>query len=720
MPKSTPDTRRPVPFVALLAILAVACLPLGCQKVVPTPKNVPSGTPNVVPGSITFEGGGQVRVQVLTTAEQREMAPTRTAFDVVSGIAHGLLHAYPADTSVVFRQHMCAMDTEVAFINGDNKVVDVSPVPATPRKIIGGEVPAQFRNQPNFDPEMWLAMENQMTGAFAIDPLQDVRWAVQVPIGWCAANKIAPGTGVQIPADVADQAKSPESVFPQIEFNYTPWTGFSSDRNSMRVKRFSLRTAFTPEARRLYLAAAGIKTLGPTDAVLVAWPDERIISLQTRDLTEPIFIVPVRANANTGMIDSVRGDLIELRPAEYSRNAGREPVPTAETGWEGDGFARNWEYRSKDKHHGFLMIGGAALYPLKMEPSHTIFGGFKDDFSCEVPESVKRTPVLPDPTSVEISLTPEGEAAVAARVRVLATDQERYRGLANIGPLPEAGAAGGNNGDNGGGTAPAPVFNPEVDQPDPGPEAWLLMFDRNRQRPLFSGGLTGSYDLIVFDRDNRLSRVVKVDKPGDLAWPEFSTESYRYLIVAPRGWLAHKSLATIEGNPLPKIKLDLPSEVTRMQPEPERYEVTIGGHTAWVEVVFDRFERNRGLMWRRTIEPDCGMVFLYTEARTRAFWMQNCYVDLDIAYIRDDWTIARELTMQHPLLPGDTQPEDGPQRPVTRKELSDAASSKHGSGEEVRFALEMSAGWFKAHGVSKDAKIEAGPVVAQFLTRTTE
>jgi len=44
-----------------------------------------------------------------------------------------------------------------------------------------------------------------------------------------------------------------------------------------------------------------------------------------------------------------------------------------------------------------------------------------------------------------------------------------------------------------------------------------------------------------------------------------------------------------------------------------------------VEVADDSFERRQGLMWRTSMAPDWGMLFVYESEADRAFWMRNTY-----------------------------------------------------------------------------------------------
>lgn len=66
-----------------------------------------------------------------------------------------------------------------------------------------------------------------------------------------------------------------------------------------------------------------------------------------------------------------------------------------------------------------------------------------------------------------------------------------------------------------------------------------------------------------------------------------------------------------------------------------------GEHRFTVEVATTPVEQERGLMFRRSLAPDRGMVFPYSPAQQVAFWMRNTLIPLDIIYIRSDGTIVR-------------------------------------------------------------------------------
>lgn len=57
-------------------------------------------------------------------------------------------------------------------------------------------------------------------------------------------------------------------------------------------------------------------------------------------------------------------------------------------------------------------------------------------------------------------------------------------------------------------------------------------------------------------------------------------------------------------------------------------------------------ERSRGLMFRESLAPDEGMVFLFFEETASAFWMKNVKIPLSIAFFDADGTILKILDME--------------------------------------------------------------------------
>lgn len=79
------------------------------------------------------------------------------------------------------------------------------------------------------------------------------------------------------------------------------------------------------------------------------------------------------------------------------------------------------------------------------------------------------------------------------------------------------------------------------------------------------------------------------------------------------------------------------------------FETATGERRYAVEIVDDRFEITRGLMCRRAMKPDWGMLFLMESTRVQSFWMQNTLIPLDMVFITEDWDIAGVVARAEPL-----------------------------------------------------------------------
>jgi uncharacterized membrane protein (UPF0127 family) len=74
-----------------------------------------------------------------------------------------------------------------------------------------------------------------------------------------------------------------------------------------------------------------------------------------------------------------------------------------------------------------------------------------------------------------------------------------------------------------------------------------------------------------------------------------------------------------------------------------------GEHRFKVEIASTENQQATGLMYRRSLADDRGMIFPYDPPRDVAFWMKNTLIPLDIIFVRADGHIARVAANATPL-----------------------------------------------------------------------
>ena len=101
--------------------------------------------------------------------------------------------------------------------------------------------------------------------------------------------------------------------------------------------------------------------------------------------------------------------------------------------------------------------------------------------------------------------------------------------------------------------------------------------------------------------------------------------------------------------------------------EPQRETLVVaagdGEHVFQVEIADDPRERALGLMYRRAMPDDEGMLFDFGEEQPASFWMRNTYISLDMLFIRADGTIESIAERTTPLSEKSV-PSKGPVRYV--------------------------------------------------------
>ncbi len=104
-------------------------------------------------------------------------------------------------------------------------------------------------------------------------------------------------------------------------------------------------------------------------------------------------------------------------------------------------------------------------------------------------------------------------------------------------------------------------------------------------------------------------------------------------------------------------------------------ELSAGMHLIHAETATTDDERMRGLMFRRALDPNHGMLFAFDQPTRECMWMRNTLIPLAVAFI------------------------DANGRVVNIEEMQPQTDTSHCAMRAVPFALEMAGGWFASHGV---------------------
>ena len=130
------------------------------------------------------------------------------------------------------------------------------------------------------------------------------------------------------------------------------------------------------------------------------------------------------------------------------------------------------------------------------------------------------------------------------------------------------------------------------------------------------------------------------------------------------------SWPAVAGQPIP----DLPT-----------VEVQIGQHTITVELASEENQRATGLMFRKHLDENSGMLFDFHMPASVCMWMKNTFVPLSVAFIDPDGIILNIEDME----------------PLTL--------TSHCSRGRIRYALEMNQGWFASKEITPGNRVRIVP-----------
>lgn len=93
-----------------------------------------------------------------------------------------------------------------------------------------------------------------------------------------------------------------------------------------------------------------------------------------------------------------------------------------------------------------------------------------------------------------------------------------------------------------------------------------------------------------------------------------------------------------------------------------------------IEIAQDQLERTEGLMWRKKMGENEGMLFVFDFEEPQSFWMRNTYIPLDIIYINEKFEVVTVLR-DVPVLNDVSRPSVKPAKYVV--EVNAGIAEKH-------------------------------------------
>ena len=136
------------------------------------------------------------------------------------------------------------------------------------------------------------------------------------------------------------------------------------------------------------------------------------------------------------------------------------------------------------------------------------------------------------------------------------------------------------------------------------------------------------------------------------------------------------------------LALLLAGAIASAQDAPQQLPVirlSTGMHVLQVQLAQTPEQQQIGLMFRKTMGTNEGMLFVFDEPRQQCFWMKNTLLPLSVAFIADDGSVVNIDDMKPQTL------------------------DSHCSTRPVRFVLEMNVGWFDKRGIKAGSKFEGEP-----------
>lgn len=124
--------------------------------------------------------------------------------------------------------------------------------------------------------------------------------------------------------------------------------------------------------------------------------------------------------------------------------------------------------------------------------------------------------------------------------------------------------------------------------------------------------------------------------------------------------------------------------------------VFLSGVAFELELAADPVTRERGLSGRDAIEPRGGMLFVFPDDSPRTFWMRDCKIDIDVAFLDRRGRVVATHRMR----------AESPRQPQEDEAQYLGRLRHYASREPARFAIELRAGTLAQLGLRAGSRVD--------------
>ena len=114
-------------------------------------------------------------------------------------------------------------------------------------------------------------------------------------------------------------------------------------------------------------------------------------------------------------------------------------------------------------------------------------------------------------------------------------------------------------------------------------------------------------------------------------------------------------------------------------------QLSAGMYLIRAEVAADFGSRAQGLMYRKQMASNAGMLFIFDQPGEQCMWMKNTLIPLSVAFLDDEGRI------------------------INIEEMAPQTLDSHCARRPARYALEMNGGWFAARGIKPGMRLRGIP-----------